>query len=426
MQENKYRTHVLLDAKDRGDCRTLCGKVVITFILADDDSGAWNDPDITEFKRENLEAGQKLIAESRRYGGNMQLFLNYVRCKVKGSVSIKNYEGWIRSALSSAGLPDETGANGYFARRYAADEAPVIFCVNYRGRAFASPAYGASGFEYAVLYKGNADFRHELFHIFGAKDYYYPDLVKAEAEKYFPDSVMLKGSGCADPLTAYLVGWCDAPAREAQAFLDATSSVTEKDIRRMWEDTTFTGYTSIPYGDGTYTGQLEAGVPNGRGIQVYSGGSVYDGQWDHGNIEGYGTFKWSDGAVYSGNWHDNKYNGDGVIKYADGASYTGQFRDGVFCGSGIMKYRNGAVYDGGWSNGERDGYGVLVYGDGGSVYMGEWKSGEINGHGAMRYKGGSDYEGEWFNGKYHGRGRLSYSDGTVLEGRWMLGEYKGR
>lgn len=397
-----YDNHILLDAKDRGDCRTLLGNVVVTFVLTDDSSGSWTDEDITKFKKESLEAGQRLLADAKEYGGKMQLFLNYVRCRVKGSVSIDNYKGWVDSALESAGLPTDGTANKYLEKRYSADEAPVLFCVNYRGRAFASPAYTSSGFEYAVLFKEDYDFRHELYHLFGAKDYYYPRSVQNEANKRFPESVMSDGSRKADPFTAYLVGWCPSPSPVAVSFLDATSSVTQGDITSAWMDATFTGCKTMPYGDGTYTGQLEAGSPHGRGTHVYGGGAVYDGEWNHGTFEGYGTFKWTDGSVYTGDWHENCYHGDGVMKYSNGVTYVGK-----------------------WENGRRNGHGVMVYSDG-AVYVGNWTSDEINGDGIMRYKNGSAYEGQWYMGKYHGRGKLSYSDGTVLEGKWCYGEYKGR
>ena len=426
MQEKNYDNHILLDTKDCGDCRTLLGNVVVTFVLADDSSGAWTEEDITQFKKESLEAGQKLLADAKEYGGKLQLFLNYVRCKVQGCVSIDKYKAWVKSALEAAGLPSDGTANKYLEKRYSADEAPVLFCVNYKGRAFASPAYAKSGFEYAVLYKGDSDFRHELYHIFGAKDFYYPESVQTESKLHFAESVMNNGAEKADPFTAYLVGWCPTPSPAASAFLNATASVTEKEVNAARKEKTYTGCKTIPYGDGTYTGQLETGSPNGRGTHVYGGGNVYDGEWDHGTFEGHGTFKWVDGSVYTGGWHKNMYHGEGVMRYTDGSMYAGTFCEGVFCGSGIMKYKNGAIYDGNWMDGQRHGYGVLIYGDGGTVYMGNWNMGEIDGGGILKYKNGSVYDGEWYAGKYHGRGKLSYSDGTVLEGRWELGEYKGR
>jgi len=39
-----------------------------------------------------------------------------------------------------------------------------------------------TGFEYTVLYGRDENFRHEMFHLFGARDYYIPSQVETLAE----------------------------------------------------------------------------------------------------------------------------------------------------------------------------------------------------------------------------------------------------
>ena len=61
-------------------------------------------------------------------------------------------------------------------------------------------------------------------------DYYYPEAVKAAAEKILPNSVM-SGGRTIDDLTAYAIGWTSVLSPDAIKFLDATQSVTLEEIR---------------------------------------------------------------------------------------------------------------------------------------------------------------------------------------------------
>ena len=70
---------------------------------------------------------------------------------------------------------------------------------------------------------------------------------------------------------------------------------------------------SIPWENGTYTGEVVDGVPHGQGIETYT-----------------------DGTKYVGEWKNGKYNGRGTYTYADGVKFVGKFKNGVEYGDGIL------------------------------------------------------------------------------------------
>ena len=68
---------------------------------------------------------------------------------------------------------------------------------------------------------------HELLHLFGAIDLYDYDNegVRAIAEQFFPDSVMMKPTYVIDELTAYLIGWTKQPSPKVLQFLARTKGL---------------------------------------------------------------------------------------------------------------------------------------------------------------------------------------------------------
>ena len=74
-----------------------------------------------------------------------------------------------------------------------------------------------------------------------------------------------------------------------------------------------------------YTGEwnMQAGLREGRGIQVWVDGSKYQGMWYAGKANGKGRLIHADGDVYEGDWMDDKAHGYGVYTHLDGAQYSG-------------------------------------------------------------------------------------------------------
>jgi len=123
---------------------------------------------------------------------------------------------------------------------------------------------------------------------------------------------------------------------------------------------------TIQYDEGSYTGQVKDGLPNGHG-----------------------TFKWNNGHRYVGDWVKGKMEGKGSYYYMEGEYYDGDFKQDDKQGQGIYTWYSGAMYTGEWMNNEMEGFGTFTAGPGQSVskcegcrtYKGYWKKGLKEGFG---------------------------------------------
>ena len=157
-----------------------------------------------------------------------------------------------------------------------------------------------------MLYGRDEDFRHELYHLFGARDYYLPSIVNTLAEHYFYNSIMLSTNGWADEFTAYLLGWKKTVTQKVLDFLEGC-----KDLEN-WNDYdagSFTGEQTLTLNFGTYTGEFKKGLICGQGKMVYLNGDVYEGAWLDGVRHGQGTLTKQNGEVLSGTWEYNLFRG---------------------------------------------------------------------------------------------------------------------
>ena len=375
----EYYDNPYVESRKGGDCRTFTGDVLITVIMVDDDGGVWTEADMETAKAEQEKYVAMLHGDAADYGADLRISVQYMECAVTGSVSIEEKDEWTAAALDALGIPSDGEANEYLKEEYGVDEAPIMFWVNYEGRAFATQRSGGGGAEYAYLFADDADLRHELLHLFGAEDFYYPEEVEEIGEKYFPDSVMLTKDNCSvDSLTAYLIGWTDAPDETGEQFLADTNHLTEEYLSAEGDKQSKSGYGSRRISDGVYTGDMLDGVPHGNGEMVWDSGNRYTGEWSHGRLDGYGSHVWTDGSIYVGNWADGVQQGFGRMSYSDGKIYEGEWQSGQPWGQGKLTYTDGKTYEGGWSDGEPDGYGKVTFPDG-DGYEGQWNMGEYIG-----------------------------------------------
>lgn len=400
----ELRDNYFLERKEKGCCKTLSGDVAVSVIMVSDSVGQW-DAEATANLKTALEAhGQDIIAEAATHQVELSFRFHYYSAAMTGDIcGGENTNDWQEGVLESAGLPALSELHNYLTKKYDSKEAPVVFVFNKSGRAFA--VTGNS--EHLVLFARNDfdAFQHELSHIFGAKDFYYPEEVKTLATATFPDSIMHTGE-TVDPLTAYLIGWTDTVSDSALQFLRDTNDISAEDVREEQKNQLVTGYGTRKYETGTYTGDLVRGERHGTGKMLYDNGGWYEGQWNYGAMSGSGT---------------------GKLIYNDGAaSYEGEFKDGKRHGQGTYTYSNGAVYKGAWANGVKHGTGTMYYSSGG-WYTGGWENDERVGAGQGKeiYNNGGVYEGEFYNGKRHGQGTYTYPDGGWVKGTWSNGSQTG-
>ena len=130
-------------------------------------------------------------------------------------------------------------------RKYAVNSIVYVYLLNRSGRSFAIQTTGRSrNQEGVVLFPPfRYVFLHEVMHLYGAADYYYPERIKSVAQRMFPHSVMLHGSenGEIDEMTRYLIGWHLQPTDKAREFMSETISVTRGEVdescKRQWNNT---------------------------------------------------------------------------------------------------------------------------------------------------------------------------------------------
>ncbi len=423
------KNNVYLNARDQGISATFTGKILITTVFVSDKNTDWTKAEMNKIKSGHKTMTDAIYAEAKDWGVDLELTLEYRTASVTQDLATAAHTDWYKSALKSAGLTETASTDLENDRKVK--EAPVLFYLDLTGRAFAVPAQSkVSRTEYAVFYSGDsgaANYRHEVYHLFGAKDYYYPDAVEALGVKYFPKSVMLSAAADAetDPLTAYLIGWTDTLSADAKTFLQETNWITTDYLKDEHDKETYTGYVKDwKMGKGTYTGYLVDGVQQGQGTMIWEDGRKYTGQWDYGQLHGKGKLTFASGAWYEGAFKKGQLHGTGTYVWTSGNKYEGQWRDGKRQGQGKLTYADGGWYQGQWSNDKSNGQGTMVWASG-NKYVGQWKDNQRTGQGKFTYKSGAWYEGAFVNGKFHGTGTYVWADGGKYTGQWKENQRTG-
>jgi len=422
------RSNYFLTYKEQGCCKTLSGAVHVTVVMISDSVSSWDNGAVSKLEASLNASALDIVSEAKNYGTQVSLSFSYHHASLSGDICSGDYSNdWQEPALTSAGLPGLSQIHDHVTATYQVKEAPVVFAFNKDSRAYAS----VGGNEFLVLFTDDdfGAFQHELTHVFGAHDYYYPVEIKSLANTYLPDSIMNSGE-TADPLTAYLIGWTATLADTAISFLENTNTITSAYMAEQGKLESFTGYGTKVTDYGTYTGDMVRGVFHGTGTLTYNNGGWYTGSWNNGAWSGKGSGKtvFDDGGVYEGDYLNGNRHGTGTYTYPDGAVYTGGWSENDQDGTGTIRYPNGSWYTGGWNDGNwsGNGNGEWFYDDGG-VYEGAFLNGQLHGTGTYTYANGNWYSGGWNNGNWagSGKGKWKYDDGSVYEGGFLNGQFHG-
>lgn len=183
-----------------------------------------------------------------------------------------------------------------------------------------------------------------------------------------------------------------------------------------------TAQQTLNHADGQYIGDLQDGVPHGRGTLTYHPGNVrkkYEGEWVNGLFHGRGVLRFSNEDRHEGQWENGRLHGQCILFAANGDKYEGSCVDGQPHGHGTQRNAKGHIYVGGFENGQPHGQGCYTWSNGGS-YTGAFRNGQRHGHGTKRFANGDTYVGDWENDRAHGQGTLkresigeSYTGGFV-------------
>ncbi len=181
----------------------------------------------------------------------------------------------------------------------------------------------------------------------------------------------------------------------------------------------------LTYADGSvYEGEFVHGQKNGEGIWTKADGTVVTENWINGRVVE--TLTLEEGT-YTGSVTDGKPDGQGKMEYTNGQVYEGEWKDGVRSGQGRCTWPDGGYYDGEWANDKWNGQGTNYMGGSKDVnfYVGGFTDGKRDGHGIFTWANGDSVETEWVNGVMNGKGTYTWSNGTVGTGEWVDGEWDG-
>jgi len=152
-----------------------------------------------------------------------------------------------------------------------------------------------------------------------------------------------------------------------------------------------------------WDGPCTHGLATGRGTATYFGragsSQAVSAEFREGMlVDGKADIRWSDGAHYTGEIEDGSPDGKGVLVNAKGDRFEGAWKDGQLNGRGSVTWTNGDRYEGDWVDGKAEGHGVQVWADG-QKYDGPWHNDQPNGQGIVTRKDGTTFTASFVNGK---------------------------
>ena len=206
--------------KNRGDCKALKGKVLLNFYLVSDGDCVWTDEATEAFRQAAADDIHFMKTDAARFDVDLQFTARFIPVTMPEQMIREDCLLFIPKLVEALGYEDKNEISSALCSQFETDSAAILFCFNRDERSFAHSTAKENGFEFCVLY-GPRAFRHELYHLYGARDLYTPDRINSISGRYFPDSVMrVSGSLVVDPLTAFLLGWHDRMDDRVKEFFE--------------------------------------------------------------------------------------------------------------------------------------------------------------------------------------------------------------
>lgn len=216
-----YDSAYFMNFKNRGDCKALKGKVLLNFYLVSDGGCLWTEKDENKFRQDVADEIHLMNLDAQRFQIPLAFCCNFIPLTMPEQMIRDESDHYIPKLLQALGVESKNTMLPALAAESGCDSAAVLFCFNRDERSFALSTTAENGFEYCVLYSGARAFRHELYHVYGARDLYTPEHINTIAIRFFPDSIMRKsGSMVVDPLTAFTLGWSDHLDDRVREFLE--------------------------------------------------------------------------------------------------------------------------------------------------------------------------------------------------------------
>lgn len=240
--EKEFPNHVMLDAKNVGTSKALVGNVGIHVYLVSDVGGYWDEKSISGFEKAISKAIKLLETKASEYGTWLKLKYTTSKVFVEEFIERGNWVTAMETAIRKSSFKSVEHFKKCYEEKHGFDDSCIVLAFNRTFRSYASEADSMcpDSSECCVVGRKEGLFTsnfsegtimHEILHLFGAKDFYYPIEIKVYAKGCFKRSVMLDTDCKAvDPLTAYLVGWKKHIDEETRLFLNLTKHLTRIDI----------------------------------------------------------------------------------------------------------------------------------------------------------------------------------------------------
>ena len=350
--EDRFNDHHLLDRIGMGNCLDLRGEIALVVIFVDEPGFPWDDAGAKRGMTAAFRCEDVLETAAARYSTQLDLKPMFIYSSVPARLDEVDYATWATAALVGAGLDGDTAAQT-ICDQTGAREAVFMLCINRPGRAYTINHTTDMGTEHAVLFDDFGGFGHELLHMYGAADFYFPQEMKEIFSGHFSESIMLTNeSTVVDALTAYMVGWTSELKGSGLAVVEESAWMTDEFLWEAYQKEMVTGYGTRVYNSCVYEGEMLLGIPNGYGVYTWNDGTRYEGEVVNGQRHGRGVLEWSNGSRYEGDFQDNSRTGSGVFTWASGAYYEGEFLNDKFHGQGTCYEADGTIKSGRWENGE--------------------------------------------------------------------------
>lgn len=227
---------------DTGSCRLLRGSPFVAVIYLDDDESSWTEEEVLRANADLIDPALDFM-EQNAASWNVDLdfrmgyYASYNReqpVKYNGTVGSFDNDSDISydildQAAVSLGFEGEADMHRRLQEYAGGEQVAFVLMMDKGGRSYCINSERTSGsddrwhslVEYCLVFSGFTDtsrdsgsdtVAHEMLHLFGAEDYYYPDSRAAMARKYYPTDIMLCGMEdlaffTLEEYTAYCLGW---------------------------------------------------------------------------------------------------------------------------------------------------------------------------------------------------------------------------
>lgn len=225
-----FMDHYFMDSRDFGSSGKMTGNIELIPVFINNGESTWSDEEIDRFIKAMYDDSAYLEQCASAWGAKLHFSVSYFEATVPSGHDDDWYDYLMDNYFYNKDHHMET-LQKYYESEGGYDDTPLLFVFNTEGRCYSYEGTVSNGYrdEFSVFFAKSMGMElsitHELLHLYGAHDYYFPESLKEIANKYFPSSSMMNGGREVDELTAYFIGWTDELTQDSTDFLCDTYSL---------------------------------------------------------------------------------------------------------------------------------------------------------------------------------------------------------